>query len=751
MSQQNVFSSLHPGLQEVVQEKGWKSGLSEIQLKAIPVILEGFDCIVEAPTAGGKTEAVLFPALTRVSQNKKNSVQVLYLAPLRALLNNIENRAEQYAQACGLHCFKWHGDVNQKDKIDQLNNPPQLLLTTPESLEAILLRKAGWQKFFADLEIVIIDEAHNFAFGDRGGHLAVLLERLEKALGNAFQRIALSATVGNPGEMLYWLAGANRERGKGVRATSSGKKEKDYQVCLFDKTMDDIVPPDEESRIRQFKALYKLIPNKKSIIFGRSRKKTEELAAAIRKMNDLYSSRNPVKVRTHHSSVSKYYREEAEKLIQVASESGLQAIISTSTLELGIDIGELDQVVQTGVLVSPGAFLQRVGRTGRREGKKQFFRGLCTSRKDLVLLTAVVSLGLKGISESLRLSRKAYHLLAHQLICLSLQNNGIQWRKAWDILSGAYCFSDISVDKCRELVETMIQKEYFRDVDGQLVIGETGEKAFLGSNWMRLFATFDSAPMYDVMEGKNQVGTLDSAFVESLTVPFLFVLGGIEWEATKVNTRARQVIARRTKTGNAPKWLVFGGADVPRETAKEAGRILFGVEFPPFLDDEAKIGIEAERNEHNGIQWDDGKWIITASDSGKAQIWTFAGDRINRTLALFLKQEGIGEAVSNYKRIEIESKITDRNKLTEGISDLLIKVKEMGESQLEALEGKLSLSLRRVVFSKFSRCLPESLWSEAMTERALDVNGLMQELFDIKEEKGGKPGFAPPVLITEGR
>jgi len=732
LSQQNAFNSLHPGLRKVVQEKGWRSGFSEIQLKAIPVILEGFDCIVEAPTAGGKTEAVLFPTLTRVSQNKKNSVQVLYLAPLRALLNNIEIRAEQYAMACGLHCFKWHGDVNQKDKIDQLNTPPQLLLTTPESLEAILLRKAGWQKFFTDLEIVIIDEAHNFAFGDRGGHLAVLLERLEKGLGNTFQRIALSATVGNPEEMLYWLAGANRERGKVVRVAFSEKKEKDYRVCLFDKTMDDVVLPDEESRIRQFKALYNLLPNKKSIVFCRSRKMTEELAAEIGKLNNRYGGRNPVKVRTHHSSVSKYYREEAENLIQAASETGLQAIISTSTLELGIDIGELDLVVQAGELVSPGAFLQRVGRTGRWESKKQFFRGLCTSRQDLVLLTAVVSLGLKGISESLRLSRKAYHLLAHQLICLSLQNYGIQWREAWDILSGAYCFSDISVDKCRELVETMIQKKYFRDVDGQLVIGETGEKAFLGSNWMRLFATFDSAPMYDVMEGKNQVGTLDSAFVESLTVPFLFVLGGIEWEAKKVNTKTRQVIARRTKTGNAPKWNVFGGADVPRETAKEAGRILSGTDFPHFLDDEARVGIEAERNRHNGIQWDDGKWIITASDSGKAQILTFAGDRINRTLAIFLKQEGIGKAVSNYKKIEIESKAIDGNKLTGRISDLLIQVKEMGESQLEALERKLSLTLSRVVFSKFSKCLPESLWSEAMAERALDVNGLKQELLEIK-------------------
>ncbi len=734
MSHIDSLKSLHPGLQKIIYEKGWKKGLSEIQLKAIPVILEGHDCIIEAPTAGGKTEAVFFPALTRVAADKKNSVQILYLAPLRALLNNIEKRVIEYSIACGLHCFKWHGDVDQKEKINEIKNPSQVLLTTPESLEAILLRKAGWEKFFSDLEIVIIDEAHNFAFSDRGGHLITLLERLEKTLDIRFQRIALTATVGNPGELLQWFAGSNREPGKRVYSTSGSKKEKDFLVQFFDKTFDNDTTPECMSYFRRFNTLYNLLPNKKTIIFGRSRKNTEELAAAVLKMNEKSLFKNPVKVRTHHSSVSKYYREEAEKLIQVASEPGLQAIISTSTLELGIDIGELDQIIQIGTLTSSSAFLQRVGRTGRREGKKQFFRGLCTDREDLVLLTAVVNLGLKCISESLKLSKKSYHLLAHQLICLSLQKNGIGIDEAWDILSGAYCFSDISKYKFCELTQAMIRKEYFRDVDGLLVIGEVGEKNFLGANWQRLFATFDSASMYDVLDGRNHVGTLDSAFVEALTVPFLFVLGGIVWEAEKVDAKTRQVIARRTKFGDAPRWVSFAGGDVPMETAKETGRLLFEKGFPEFLDDEGREGIEAERNEHIRIRWDDSKWVINASDSGIAQIWTFAGDRINRTFALLVQSEGIGQAVSSYKHVEIESKINDRNILSERISDLLDRVKKMDLSQLKVLEEKLSKLLRRSVFSKFTKCLPDNLWLEAMVERTLDIKGLINEVLDKKME-----------------
>ncbi|MCK4764916.1 MAG: DEAD/DEAH box helicase [Candidatus Aminicenantes bacterium] len=736
MSSSDVFRTLHPGLQGLVAEKGWKDGLSEVQLKAIPVILAGHDCIIEAPTAGGKTEAVFFPTLTRASQDKKKSVQVLYLAPLRALLNNIEIRAEKYAEVCGLDSFKWHGDVGQREKIDEFRRPSQLLLTTPESLEAILLRKSGWVNFFSGLEVVIIDEAHNFAFGDRGGHLVSLLERLEKALQVPFQRIALTATIGNPEEMLKWLAGLSREPGKRVHVSTKKQKEKDYLIHFFDRRLDEHYKGqyEKQSLFRKIDAIYKILPNKKTIVFNASRSGTEAIATAVGKMNQSGSIRNPVRVRTHHSSVSKYYREEAEKLIRAAEETGLQAIISTSTLELGIDIGELDQVIQVGGLTSSSAFLQRVGRTGRREGKKQFFRGICIANNDLLLLTAVVSLGKKGISEAIRFSRKAYHLLAHQLICLSLQHNGIRLLDAWDILSHAYCFSDIQLNKFEELAAEMIKKKFLREVDCELVVGEEGEKSFLGSNWRNLFAVFDGAPMYDVVEGKKHVGTLDSAFVESLTIPFLFVLGGMEWKAEKVNPKTKQVIAKKTKIGEAPRWDVFQGADVPIETAKEAGRILFANDYPDFLDNEARDGIEAVRNKYFNINWHYGKWVINVSESGNCEIYTFAGDAINRTLALLIRQEGISKVTSSYKRVEIKSSINDAEQTTRNIFDLLTYVKSMGPVELERLGKKLTQELRLIAFSRFSKCLPKNLFSEALGERSLDIDGLRRELKNNKLE-----------------
>ncbi len=724
MKKSNVVELIHPGLQKLIQEKGWKSGLTDIQHKAIPTIFNCEDCIIEAPTAGGKTEAVLFPTLTRAARNKTNSVQVLYLAPLRALLNDIELRAIEYSEACGLHCFKWHGDVSQKEKINEFNYPSQVLLTTPESLEAILLRKAGWHLFFSGLQTVIIDEAHNFASVDRGSHLITLIERLESKLDYSPQRIAVTATIGNPDDMLKWLAGTRREIGKRIFVELSTEKKKDYQV-LFHYTQGKEL----QASYRRLMYLYDLLPQKKSLIFAGSRTNSESIASAINQLSSLNPRSIPVKVRTHHSSVSKYYREEAEEKIKIKNdlESGIAGIISTSTLELGIDIGQLDQAIQLDSISSSSAFLQRVGRTGRRSDKSQFFRGLSVREDDLLLLTSVVSLGLKLISENLHFPQKAFHILAHQLICLSLQNNGISPKQAYQILSGSYCFSHITEVQFDELISFMISIDFLRDVDGELVVGGSTEKYFLGSNWQKLFAVFDSGPLYEVYDGKKHIGNLDSAFVESLEIPFLFVLGGLEWKAYKVKTESHKVFAKKTEAGNAPRWVTFQGFDVPFETAKEVGKILFSDQLPNFLNDEAKTCLHSAQLKINDLNWREGLWILIYSNV-KAKLWTFAGDKINRTFSKLITVFKLGKATSNYKSINIKFTESERNVSPENILNFIEGIISVSKNSSNQYLDSLNKSLRLVYFSKFAKCLPDNLLAETLSERSFDFNGLFSEL-----------------------
>jgi ATP-dependent Lhr-like helicase len=240
--------------------------------------------------------------------------------------------------------------------------------------------------------------------------------------------------------------------------------------------------------------------------------------------------------------------------------------------------------------------------------------------------------------------------------------------------------------------------------------------------------------MYDVWDEKKHVGTLDSAFVEALETPFLFVLGGIEWEAHKVKSETREVFAKKTKIGEAPKWSAFSGFDVPYETAKEAGRILFDTEMPNYLNTEAQQGIISARNKLSRIPWSEDRWVILTSDYGKAKIWTFAGDLINRTLAKLLTHSGIGIATSNYRSISIKKAEKDQRQLNESILAFLNKIKAIDNSSIHKLEYELSEEIRLAVFSKFVKCLPDALWYEALAERIFNFEGLITELNSNKIE-----------------
>jgi ATP-dependent Lhr-like helicase len=721
MSLTFLKEKIHPGLQKCVIKNGWK-GYSDIQISAFENIYNGDDCVVEAPTSGGKTEAVFFPTLSKAATENLPGVRILYLAPLKALLNNVEIRAKEYAEACGMHSFKWHGDVSQSKKVNEFINPSQLLLTTPESLEAILLRKPNWEDFFKNLQSIIIDETHNFASGDRGIHLLSLLERLEFPLEITPQRIAVTATIGNPNEMLKWLAGKKRKIGKRIHAISKREKEKDYKVYYFNEE-------DEKYRSGEklYYCLYKTLPLKKTLIFIKSRKQTEDLAAKINEINSFLKTKNPIKIRTHHSSVSKFYREQAEFLIKVKNDSGLQVIINTSTLELGIDIGELDQVIQMSELTHPSSFLQRVGRTGRRGNKPQVFKGYCSEKEELLLLCSVVNLGLIDLSEKIYFPKKAFHILAHQIICLSLQMSGINPELAWNILSNSYSFSNITKNEFDELIANMVELNFLRAVDSSLIIGEQGEKSFLGLNWKRLFAVFDNSPLYDVVDGKTNIGTLDSGFVEGRPIPFIFVLGGIEWITKQIKYESRQVLVQKTKKGKGPSWFSLSGSDIPFETAQEAGKILFENKKYSYLDEKGIEEIDALRDKHNQLNWTNEKWIIDNEVPGECVIWTFGGTKINMTLASIIELFMNGKISTDYKFVQIKRE-DNIDTLLKDVIKLLNYVAKLSKENVKKLEVDLSKELRNTQFSKFSMCLSEELNKKTLADKLFDVQGLVNIL-----------------------
>lgn len=704
-----LLQQLHPRLQDFVKNN-WRD-LTPIQKEAFDPIYTGESCVIEAPTSGGKTEAVLFPLLTRIASGGASGFRILYVAPLKALLNDLALRVVPYAEMCYKEAFKWHGDVSQQDKVNQFLFPSDILLTTPESLEAILLRRANWPVIFAHLETVVIDEAHYFAMNERGSHLVSLLQRLEAGIKKQTQRVAVTATIGNPEELLSWMTGANTV-GRVIRVASTAEKKREFAIRFFD---------DEDARLHPY--LYSLLPRRKSLVFERSRTGTEDTASRMHAMNSLTGGRNPINVRTHHSSVSKRLREEAETSIKLKNESSLDAIICTSTLELGIDIGDLDQVIQVGGLHSSGAFLQRVGRTGRRKEKPQVFIGLCEDPDELVLLTGCVSLGLQGLSEKILFPHKAFHILAHQLICLCLQSGGISAELAWKVLSPASCFAAITTAEFEQLVDYMVGDDFLRQLeDGVLLTSNKTEQQFLRANWKRLFAIFDTGPMYNVVDGKKVIGTLDSGFAMVQQLPFVFVLGGKEWNALKIDHERQQILVEKNTTGKAPLWTSMSSQDVPFELAQEVGRLLMNEESLSFLEESAQTKFNEQRSLYSRLNWNSTQWLLdSADDESIFYLWTFSGDKINRTLAFMTENHFETKASYDYMSITIKS--DDKHPIA--VSQLLAFLQEIETYRATDLEEQLVHQIKNKWFSKFSECLPEMLSKKALLEKSFDIPGLM--------------------------
>lgn len=711
------LNKLHPSLQNFVKDQKWND-LTPIQKAAFDPIFAGDSCIIEAPTSGGKTEAVLFPLLTRIHANKTAGFKVLYIAPLKALLNDLALRVLPYAEKCHLEAFKWHGDVSQAEKINQMIFPSDILLTTPESIEAILLRKANWVDVFRNLETIVIDEAHYFAITDRGNHLLCLLQRIESETKKQAQRIAVTATIGNPQELLSWLLG-NIPNSKQIRVSDQPDKKRDFKVQYF-----------LENGAGMYDSLYRLLQNKKTIVFERSRSATEETAAQINLKSQTQGGRVSVKARTHHSSVSKSLREEAERSIKQKNESSLNAIISTSTLELGIDIGDLDQVIQIGGLNSSSSFLQRVGRTGRRNGLPQYFRGLCSDPEELVLLVACVNLGLNSISENILFPKRAFHILAHQIICLCLQKRGTTADAIWSIFSKVACFSEVSKIQFDELINYMIKEEYLRISNGNtLLTSDKTENEFLKSNYKRLFAIFDTGPMYNVVDGKKLIGTLDSGFARSRELPFVFILGGQEWSAIKIDHEIQQVLVTKNETGKAPSWRSIASFDIPFELAQETGRLLMNDIAPSFVDTNGLNVLKTQRHVHASLNWQKGKWICDPTESATGMyLWTFSGEKINRTIAAIFSAELDAEISYDHKTVKVDFK-KNRPMEVNGYQNLISRLSTKNKAELEAIVlNKIPVNW----FSKFSNCIPESLAKETILDMDYDLAGTMRELAAIK-------------------
>jgi ATP-dependent Lhr-like helicase len=606
------FDLLHPVVQHnVVNTLGW-SALRPLQDAAIAPVLAGSDALLLAPTAGGKTEAALFPILSRMAANDWRGTSVLYLAPLRALLNNLEHRVRGYARWLGREASVRHGDTSQGVRRRQAVERPDVLLTTPESLESILVSATVDPRIvLADVRAVIVDEVHAFAGDDRGWHLLAVLERLTRITGRRLQRIGLSATVGNAPELLTWLQGSSAGVRPGVVVSPDPDRGAAPEIEL------DYVGSVENAGT-VISALHR---GEKRLVFTDSRRTVERLAGRLGELGtETYVS---------HSSLSVAERRRAETAFAEARDC---VVVSTSTLELGVDVGDLDRVLQVGAPGTVASLLQRLGRTGRRPGTARNMLLLATDDTELLRGFGLSLLWSEGYVEPVRPTSTPHHVAAQQLLALALQEGRVG-RHTWpEWLNGLALASGDALDGIADwLVETG-----HLDVDtDMLFIGPESERKFGRRHFMELMTVFTTDPQVTVLHGRDEIGVVDPVvMVTKVAGPRIIALGGRSWKVVGMDWERRRAYVEPSSGPGLARWMGMGA---PRSFALTDAmrRVLLG-------KDPAHTMVTNRATSRLGLireQWEarvDPLRSVVLRDAEGARWWTWAGNRGNAVLSAAL-------------------------------------------------------------------------------------------------------------------
>ena len=695
-----AFSRFPPRLQQaIVARLGWTS-LRPVQELAGEALLDGKNAVVLAPTAGGKTEASMFPALANLVERAVEGVGVIYVAPIKALLNNQEERLGTYTEMVGLRRFVWHGDVPEGDKRAFVREPAELLMTTPESLEVMLLSpRVPAEKLFADLRMVVIDEVHAVAGTERGAHLMSVLERLRKCTPNDIQRVGLSATVGNPERILEWMQGTSRREAVVVDPPKVPARRV-LQVSLHQSVVDLAA---EAAR----RAL-----GSKSLFFCQSRSLTESVAERMRGQG--------TEVFVHHGSVSKEERHDAEAQFHHGTNA---CIVCTSTLELGIDVGDLDLVFQANAPSTVSSFMQRMGRTGRRSGQVANTAFLCEDEEALLQAVALVELARANWVEPVHVTDRCWPVLVHQLFALTLQFGAVSAERCWDQLHLVPDFAGIDRAEFDRMVAHMVRTEFLFESGGLLSIGTRAERVFGRRNFMELYAVFSSPVLYSVqtVTGRD-LGSLEQGFVDRLVEEMsAFLLAGRAWLVEHVNHAEKLVRVRPAPGGQKPAWGGFVPALLGFELCQRMKRVLIDADPIPYVDPAGMRALEARRQELGDTLR---RPFALQNDAGELRWWTFAGGKINHTLKHALELGQGWKVIADNFALRITGP---------GVSDGAVRAAaaEMaGAAFWEKPETRQALLARLPAYrlSKFQDALPEAFAVEMVGSYLLDLEGTRQFL-----------------------
>ncbi|MEU3147286.1 DEAD/DEAH box helicase [Streptomyces sp. NPDC006999] len=688
----DAVDRLHPVvLHHIANTLGWPD-LRPLQKAAVHPLMDGTDTLLLAPTAGGKTEAAAFPLLSKMARARWTGTSILYVCPLKALLNNLLPRLESYTSWLGRSAALWHGDVSQTRRKRILWERPDILLTTPESLEAMLVSAhVDHRVFFSGLRAVVVDEVHAFAGDDRGWHLLAVLERLERVAGCPVQRIGLSATVGNPPQLLAWLqgSGAGKRPSQVVDVSRSapaaalpppGDIQLDYVGSL-------------ENAAAVIAALHR---GEKPLVFCETRRHVEKLGECLRAKG--------VTTFLSHASLAADERRRAEEAFGEARDC---VIVSTSTLELGIDVGDLDRVVQIDAPSTVASFLQRLGRTGRRPGSTRNCLFLTLDEDGLLTAAALLLQWSRGWVEPVVAPPEPRHIVAQQVLALCLQEKTVGehlWQEWW---GGLGPFGP----PAEPIVKHLIGEGYLERDGGMLFIGPEAEQRFGYRHFMDLTAVFTAAPEFTVLFGRKEIGSTDPALLtEKVAGPRRLLLAGRSWQVTYIDWSRRRCFVEPVESGGKARWAGAGFArGASYALTRGVREVLLGTDPPVTLTRRAHDALAAARENAVERVHPGGTVVVRGGRDTGVRWWTWAGQRANATLAATLSE------IADPLQYPTDACIRLREDLT---------ATEWKQAKARAAQqlSLPSVDPRAVRGLKFGTALPERLATATLAARLADAD-----------------------------
>lgn len=625
--QSSSFELLHESVQKWIWKQGWTS-LRDIQENSIPVVLRrDSDMIISAATAGGKTEAAFLPILSHIISESNTGYDVLYVSPLKALINDQYRRLQDMTAETKVAVTPWHGDIDASRKTKSLKNPSGILIITPESLESFLInRSSSVKKAFGNLKYVVIDELHAFIGNERGKQLQSLLSRIELITGNKAPRIAMSATFSNYDKVKTFL---RQDESMPCIVPNQGDSSHETRILV----KEYLLEKDKDVKMEIAKEVFAKLRGSNNLAFANSRVDAENYAVLL---GDMCEEANvPNEFRVHHGSLSKVEREAVELELQ-KGQTPITALC-TSTLELGVDIGKVKSIAQIGVANSVSGLRQRLGRSGRR-GEPSILRvfsieneessgWLYDLRTNLVQNIAVIELLRQKEYEEPVVNKTHLSTLIQQILSLIASFSGFYPKEGWEILCGRGAFRNISPKIFLDLLRCLGERGLISQLNtGQIIIGKEGEKLLRRLDFYTAFV----APVdYDVIneaDGKR-IGMLQSMPEAKSQI----ILAGRRWIVNRVEKQTRKIYVARIKTGGS---ISFASEmpEIDEIITRKMRDIYMEDDVYPYLDVASESHLELIKAREHFI-----KHKLDMRFYAGTTLFTWAGAKVNRTITLMVK------------------------------------------------------------------------------------------------------------------